>query len=93
MAHNELFHPLRSHPDDGITTGLDLGVRTGFGDERLSLGAMKVWIDGSGLGHTAATTTADGRPVGGVRQRPGPVAPGHHRRPPGRLAGGLPHHR
>ena len=70
MAHNELFHSVRSHPDDGITTGLDLGVRTGFGDDRLSLGAMKVWIDGSGLGHTAATTNADGRPVGGFDNDP-----------------------
>ena len=71
MAHNELFHPLRSHPDDGISTGLDLGVHTGFGDERLSLGAMKVWIDGSGLGHTAATTAADGRTVGAFDNDPG----------------------
>jgi predicted amidohydrolase YtcJ len=71
MAHNELFHSLRTHPDDRITTGLDLGVRTGFGDEWLSLGAMKVWIDGSGLGHTAAVTAADGRPVGGFDSDPG----------------------
>jgi predicted amidohydrolase YtcJ len=70
MAHNELFHPLRAHPDDRIATGLDLGVRTGFGDEWLSLGAMKVWIDGSGLGHTAATTTPDGRPDGGFDNDP-----------------------
>ena len=71
MAYNELFHPLRTHPDDRIATGLDLGVRTGFGDDWLSLGAMKVWIDGSGLGHTAATTDADGRVVGGFDNDPG----------------------
>jgi hypothetical protein len=71
MAHNELFHSLRAHRDDRITSGLDLGVRTGFGDEWLSLGAMKVWIDGSGLGHTAATTGADGRTVGGFDNDPG----------------------
>ena len=60
MAHDELFHPLVAHRDDGIATGLDLGIHTGFGDEWLSLGAMKIWVDGSGLGHTAATTGRDG---------------------------------
>jgi hypothetical protein len=60
MVFNECFHPLASHPDDGIDAGLDLGVHTGFGDDWLSLGAMKIWIDGSGLGHTAATTGPDG---------------------------------
>jgi predicted amidohydrolase YtcJ len=70
MAHNELFHPLASHPDDAITTGLDLGVRTGFGDDRLSLGAMKIWVDGSGLGHTAATTGPDGQVRGSYDNDP-----------------------
>ena len=60
MVFNECFHPLASHRDDGIDAGLDLGVHTGFGDDWLSLGAMKIWIDGSGLGHTAATTGPDG---------------------------------
>ncbi len=70
MAHNELFHPLPAHPDDRIATGLDLGLRTGFGDEWLSLGAMKIWIDGSGLGHTAAVTGPDGQAVGGFDNDP-----------------------
>ncbi len=61
MVFNELFHPLASHPDDRMDTGLDLGSHTGFGDDWLSLGAMKIWIDGSGLGHTAATTGPDGK--------------------------------
>src|SRR5664280_1564418 len=56
MAHDQLFHPLAGHRDDRIVSGLDLGARTGFGDPWLSLGAMKVWVDGSGLGGTAATT-------------------------------------
>jgi len=60
MVFNELFHRLASHPDDGIAAGLDLGIHTGFGDDWLSLGAMKIWVDGSGLGHTAATTGPDG---------------------------------
>jgi len=70
MAHNELFHRLASHPDDRIATGLDLGVHTGFGDHWLSLGAMKVWIDGSGLGHTAATTGDDDQAAGGFDNDP-----------------------
>ncbi len=60
MVFNGLFHAVASHPDDGILSGLDLGIHTGFGDDWLSLGAMKIWIDGSGLGHTAATTGPDG---------------------------------
>jgi predicted amidohydrolase YtcJ len=34
--------------------GLDLGVRTGFGDEWLRIGPVKVFSDGSLLGRTAA---------------------------------------
>lgn len=48
MVHDAVMHPVRSHPDDAIAQGLDLGVRTGFGDGWLEIGAMKVWIDGSG---------------------------------------------
>ncbi len=70
MAYNELFHPIVAHADDRMSTGLDLGLRTGFGDEWLSLGAMKVWVDGSGLGHTAATTGPDGEVRGGFDNDP-----------------------
>ncbi|MET8049620.1 MULTISPECIES: amidohydrolase [unclassified Streptosporangium] len=34
--------------------GLGLGLRTGFGDDRLRLGAVKVFSDGSLIGRTAA---------------------------------------
>jgi predicted amidohydrolase YtcJ len=34
--------------------GLGLGLRTGFGDDRLRLGAVKVFVDGSLIGRTAA---------------------------------------
>jgi len=47
MVHDALLHPVRAHALDGIARGLDLGVRTGFGDGRLGLGAMKIWVDGS----------------------------------------------
>lgn len=35
-------------------TGLDLGIRTGSGDDRLSIGPVKIFSDGSLLGETAA---------------------------------------
>ncbi|WP_168582634.1 amidohydrolase [Gephyromycinifex aptenodytis] len=48
------LHSVHGHEEDGIDFGLDLGMRTGFGDEHLRLGAMKIWTDGSMLGRTAA---------------------------------------
>lgn len=36
--------------------GLDLGIRTGFGSDRLRLGPVKAWLDGAMLGRTAAVT-------------------------------------
>ncbi|MGI8551880.1 MAG: amidohydrolase [Dehalococcoidia bacterium] len=42
----------RTHPLIGI---LNTGLHTGFGDERLRLGAFKVMTDGSSSGPTAAT--------------------------------------
>ena len=56
MVHNEVLHELRAHSDDGIDRGLDLGMHTGFGDDWLGLGAMKIWVDGLGIGG------ADGKP-------------------------------
>jgi hypothetical protein len=54
MVASDTLHPLRAHPDDCIDVGLDLGLRTGFGDDRLRLGPMKIWLDGSLIGRTAA---------------------------------------
>ena len=48
MVHDAVMHPVRSHPDDAVDQGLDLGIHTGFGDRWLDIGAMKIWIDGSG---------------------------------------------
>lgn len=47
------------HPVGPATqaVGLDLGLRTGFGDQVLRLGPVKVWLDGAMLGRTAAMTT------------------------------------
>lgn len=40
----------------GTGLGLDLGIVAGFGNEHLSLGPVKVFMDGSLLGATAAVT-------------------------------------
>jgi predicted amidohydrolase YtcJ len=50
----DALHPLDGHPDDELRLGLDLGILTGFGDDRLRIGPVKMWLDGSLLGQTAA---------------------------------------
>lgn len=52
----DALHEVTGDPGDAMTFGLDLGLRTGFGGDDLSLGAMKIWLDGSLLGRTAAMT-------------------------------------
>jgi predicted amidohydrolase YtcJ len=54
MVYSELLHELSGHADDTARLGLDLGLHTGIGDGLVSVGAVKVWLDGSGLGNTAA---------------------------------------
>ena len=54
MAASEVLHPLGAHASDGLVAGLDLGIRTGFGDDWLRLGAVKIFADGSLVGRTAA---------------------------------------
>ena len=54
MAASEVLHSLGAHADDGLVAGLDLGISTGFGDDWLRLGAVKVFADGSLVGRTAA---------------------------------------
>jgi predicted amidohydrolase YtcJ len=54
MVISDAFHALGAHPADGIEIGIDLGLRTGFGDDWLRLGPMKVFTDGSLVGRTAA---------------------------------------
>ncbi|GAB3498768.1 amidohydrolase [Nocardiopsis coralliicola] len=56
MVAADNLHPIAGHADDAETTGIDLGLRTGFGDDRLRLGPMKIWLDGSLIGRTAAVT-------------------------------------
>jgi predicted amidohydrolase YtcJ len=54
MAAAEALHPLGANAADGLVAGLDLGIKTGFGDDWLRLGAVKVFADGSLVGRTAA---------------------------------------
>ena len=56
MASSDALHPLHCHAADRRTFGLDLGIASGFGDDRVRLGAMKIFIDGSLIGRTAAVT-------------------------------------
>ena len=54
MVISDVLHALGAHPSDGIDIGIDLGLRTGFGDDWLRLGPMKIFTDGSLVGRTAA---------------------------------------
>jgi predicted amidohydrolase YtcJ len=50
MVSSAVLHEL----DSGAGFGLDLGLRTGLGDEWLRVGPMKLFADGSLIGRTAA---------------------------------------
>jgi predicted amidohydrolase YtcJ len=54
MPAGDVLHGLGAHAGDGLELGLDLGLRTGFGDDWLRLGAVKIFADGSLVGRTAA---------------------------------------
>ena len=56
MPTAEALHTLQAHRDDSITAGLDLGILSGFGDDYLSLGAVKFFLDGALSSRTAALT-------------------------------------
>jgi predicted amidohydrolase YtcJ len=51
MPATEVLHPL-----PGDIVGLDLGLRTGFGDDFLRIGPMKIFTDGALSSRTAAVT-------------------------------------
>ncbi len=63
MVISDALHRLAAHENDGLGVGIDLGLRTGFGDDWLRLGPMKIFTDGSLVGRTAAMTAPfDGDP-------------------------------
>jgi predicted amidohydrolase YtcJ len=54
MVAADAMHAVEAADEDGIDFGLDLGMRTGFGNDHLRIGAMKIFADGSLIGRTAA---------------------------------------
>jgi predicted amidohydrolase YtcJ len=54
MVAGDFLHETGLSVAGGPTLGLDLGLRTGFGGERVSLGAAKFWLDGGLSSRTAA---------------------------------------
>ena len=54
MVAADALHEIGGSPDDPQALGLDLGIATGFGDDTLRIGPVKIFSDGSLLGRTAA---------------------------------------
>ena len=54
MVSAHMLHPVAADPADGIPRAIDLGLHTGFGDDMLSLGGLKLWTDGGMIARTAA---------------------------------------
>ncbi|MGW6445545.1 amidohydrolase [Lentzea sp. NPDC055074] len=54
MVSAHVLHDVAAAPFDGVPRAIDLGLHTGFGDDMLSLGAMKLWTDGGMMARTAA---------------------------------------
>lgn len=54
MVVSDVFHSLPGHPRDPLVRGIDAGIRTGLGDDWLSVGGMKIFLDGSMLAWTGA---------------------------------------
>lgn len=54
MIAGEALHDLAHAAEDGDGFGLDLGLHSGFGDDWLRIGPVKIFADGSLIGRTAA---------------------------------------
>ncbi|MGH1489743.1 MAG: amidohydrolase [Acidimicrobiales bacterium] len=54
MPSVETLHGGGHHPDDDEPFALDLGLHSGFGDQWLKFGPVKIFADGSLIGRTAA---------------------------------------
>lgn len=52
----DVLQPVVGHDDEPARRGLSGGIRTGWGDDFLQLGPVKVFTDGSILGRTAHVT-------------------------------------
>ncbi|MFF7291013.1 amidohydrolase [Microbacterium sp. NPDC008134] len=53
MPYITVLHPFTDLPDKDVL-GLDLGIRTGLGDDMLRVGPVKIVADGSFIGRSAA---------------------------------------
>ena len=53
---SDVLHSLDGHASDPEVIGLDAGIRTGLGDEWLSVGPVKIFLDGSMLAWTGAVS-------------------------------------
>jgi len=56
MPVSDSLHSISGNKVDSNSFGLDLGIRSGFGGDHLSIGPMKIFIDGSMLALTSAVT-------------------------------------
>ena len=56
MVAGDALRETGAHPSDGIPRAIDLGLHTGFGGGRLSIGALKIFTDGGMMARTAALT-------------------------------------
>ena len=56
MVASDMLHDVTANAADGLRRGVDLGLRTGLGDSRLSVGALKIYTDGGMMARTAALT-------------------------------------
>jgi predicted amidohydrolase YtcJ len=56
MMAREMFGPVAGAAGDDVVQAFPLGLRTGLGSPRLSVGAMKIWLDGGMMARTAALT-------------------------------------
>jgi predicted amidohydrolase YtcJ len=56
MVASDVIHAVTANAADGLRRGVDLGLRTGLGDHRLSVGALKIYTDGGMMARTAALT-------------------------------------
>ncbi|QIN29315.1 amidohydrolase [Brevibacterium luteolum] len=50
----DALHPIHGHAADTPELGLDLGMVTGFGDDEIRIGPVKIFMDGALSGRTAA---------------------------------------
>ncbi|MFF8958252.1 amidohydrolase [Streptomyces sp. NPDC014894] len=57
MVAADALAPVTAAPEDTTSYAIDLGLRTGFGSGRLSLGALKVFMDGGMMARTAALSS------------------------------------